>query len=181
MTRSNRLANRLVLALLGLIALAVAAVLALPLAPAWGLDIGIALTAPDTTVPAVLWAVVGAAVIVVLAALAWIVTRGRGRTSAALRTDGVEIDTAAVQSVLRRALGASPDIAAVSASAHRHAGEPVVLVRVQASRGPDLPALTTAVRAALQRLDEVLGTSLPVVVHLTSGMRSTLTPRKTTH
>lgn len=184
MTRTNRFANRIILALIGLVALALAAAVALPFAPALGFtipweDLGIAL--PDATLVPVLWAIAGAALVVVLFAIVWIVTRGRGRTSTALSVEGATIDTSVVQSVLREQLTSAPDVVVVSASAHRRRGGPVVLVQVQARPGPDLAALQAAIRAAIDRLDEVIGTPIPLVVHLTSGVRSSIARPRTTH
>ncbi|MDO8382124.1 MAG: hypothetical protein Q7T17_04015 [Microbacterium sp.] len=184
MTRTNRLANRIILAVIGLIALALAAVVALPFAPMLGFTIpweDLGLAVPDATLPPVVWTVAGAAFVVVLFAITWIVTRGRGRTSTALSIEGATIDASVVQSVLRERLANAPDVVVVSASAHRRRGGPVVLVRVQARPGPDLAALQTAIRGAIDRLDEVIGTRIPLVVHLTSGVRSSIARPRTTH
>lgn len=184
MTRTNRIANRIVLAAIGLVALALAAAVALPFASALGFtvpweDLGFAV--PDATGAPVLWALAGAALLVVLFAIAWIVTRGRGHTSTALSVEGATIDASVVQSILRERLTSAPDVVVVSASAHRRRGGPVVLVRVQARPGPDLAALQKAVRDAIDRLDEVIGARIPLVVHLTSGVRSSIARPRTTH
>lgn len=185
MTRTNRFANRVILALIGLLALGAATAVALPSAARLGftpLDVmsgGIAL--PDVSQPVVLWAMAGGAILVVLFALAWILTRGRGRTSTALSREGATVDASAVQSVLRTRLAGSPDVVAVSVSAHERRGGPVVLVRVQARPGPDLGALRSSVRGAIDHLDRVIGTPVPLVVHLTSGVRSTFASTKSTH
>lgn len=189
MTRTNRFANRLILALIGLLALGAAATVALPYAATLGFtpfgaanpDAPFGITLPDASQPAVLWSIAGAAVVIVLFALVWILTRGRGRTGTALNIEGASVDASAIQSVLRARLADAPDVVVVSASAHRRRGGPVVLVRVQARPGPDLGALRSAVRGAIDRLDEVIGTPLPLVVHLTSGVRSTWASARTTH
>ncbi len=185
MTRTNRLANRVILALVGLLALGAAAVVALPYTESLGITalnltaLGFAL--PDASQPVVLWSIVGAAVVIVMFALGWILTRGRGRTATALSVEGATVDASAVQSVLRTRLAGSPDVVVVSASAHQRRGGPVVLVRVQARPGPDLGALRSAVRDAIDHLDRVLGTPVPLVVHLTGGVRSTWASTRATH
>ena len=184
MTRSNRIANRIILMLIGLVSLGLAAAAALPFAATLGVELpwGQAeLALPDLTQPVVLWSIVGFAAAVLAFAILWIVTRGRGRTGTALRVEGAAIDATAVQAVLRDRLASAPDVVTVSASAHERRGEPVVLVRVQARSAPDLGALRSAVRSAVDRLDEVVGARIPVVVHVTSGVRSTLAGTKTTH
>ena len=185
MTRTNRFANRVILALIGLLALVAAAAVALPYAQSLGIStVGVSswgITLPDASQPVVLWSVAGTALVIVLFALAWILTRGRGRTATALSVAGATVDASAVQSVLRNRLAGSPDVVVVSASAHERRGGPVVLVRVQARPGPDLGALRSAVRDAIDHLDRVLGTPVPLVVHLTSGVRSTWASAKSTH
>lgn len=184
MTRTNRLANRVILALIGLVALGLGALVALPFASGLGIAVpweSLGVTLPDATQPLVLWSIAGACLVVVLFAIAWILTRGRGRTSTALSLDGATIDASVVQSVLRERLANAPDVVVVSASAHERRRGPVVLVRVQARPGPDLGALQTAVRGAIGRLDEVIGARIPLVVHLTSGVRSTFARSTTTH
>lgn len=185
MTRTNRFVNRVILALVGVLALAAGAALALPYAAtlgftpvdpsSWGI------TVPDASQPVVLWSIAGGAVVIVAFALVWILTRGRGRTSTALSIAGATVDASAIQSVLRTRLAGSPDVVVVSASAHERRGGPVVLVRVQARPGPDLGALRSAVRDAIDNLDRVIGTPIPLVVHLTSGVRSTWASAKSTH
>lgn len=185
MTRTNRLANRVILALIGLFAVGAAAAMALPYAATRGLptrDISsLGITLPDASEPTVLWGIAGIAVLIVLFALAWILTRGRGRTSTALSVEGATVDASAIQSVLRTRLAGSPDVVVVSASAHERRGGPVVLVRVQARPGPDLGALRASVRDAIDHLDRVIGAPVPLVVHLTSGVRSTWASARSTH
>lgn len=185
MTRTNRLVNRMILALVGLLSLAFAAAVALPYVETLGVSsqviTSLGITLPDVSQPVVLWSIAGGAVVIVLLALTWILTRGRGRTSTALSVEGATVDASAVQSVLRTRLAGSPDVVVVSASAHERRGGPVVLVRVQARPGPDLGALRSAVRDAIDHLDRVIGAPVPLVVHLTSGVRSTWASAKATH
>jgi hypothetical protein len=189
MTRTNRFANRVILAMIGLLVLGAAAALALPYAATLGVtpfgdaeaDAPFGITLPDASRPVVLWTIAGASVLIVAFAVVWILTRGRGRTGTALSIEGATVDASAVQSVLRSSLAGAPDVVVVSVSAHRRRGGPVVLVRVQVRPGPDLRALRSAVHDAIDRLDQVIGIPLPLVVHLTSGVRSTWASARTTH
>lgn len=177
MTRSNRSLNRFLLLVTGLAALALAAALALPWTP-WRSAVRYPYLTGDATA---LWLVAAAAVVVVVLCAAWIASRGRGRTRAALETGDTEIDAAVVASLLRARLGANPDVAAVSASAYRRRRARIVLVQVQTRPAPDLGLLTDDVHAAVAGLHRDLGAAVPVVVHLTSGLRGALSAPRVAH
>jgi hypothetical protein len=183
MTRSNRMLNRVILLLLGLIALVVAAALAVPLLPPGSvpqviLDVTRPATllrlAPATTLE---WIAAAIAAIAIVLAIAWIVTRGRGRPRTAIDGD-LGVDTRVVDELLKDALADEPDVVAGGATGYLVRGRPVLRVHVEARRGADLRRLTDAVHAAVTDLDTALGTEaadrLPVVVHVTSGLRASL-------
>jgi hypothetical protein len=182
MTRSNRTLNRVLLAVVGLLALALAALAVWPIAaPLLHDAAGVSLPATPASAlddrsltPAVLWSVAGGTVAVLVLCLAWVLTRGRGRTTTAVRAGALEIDVHVVEQLLRQALGSEPEIVAVAASAHRVRRVTAVRLRVDARRGADLRRVVDAVDLAVERLDARLGAELPLLVHVTSGLRASL-------
>lgn len=177
MTRSNRVLNRILLLILGLLALAGAATLALPLLPRT-LN-GIRMPQLTLGAPTVLGEqlTVVIAVVVIALALTWILTRGRGRTGSALGgegTDAVTIDVRVVEQLLRNALDGEPDLLATSVTGFRVRGRSVLRVRLSARRGTELRRLTDAARRAVDELDAAVGVELPILVHITSGLRASI-------
>jgi hypothetical protein len=177
MTRSNRPLNRLLLLVLGVVALAAAAALALPLLP--GTLAGVRM--PQLTLGrpgqlALQLMVVGCVVVIALA-IAWIVTRGRGRTVSAIggeRADGVTVDVRVVEQLLRDALDGDPDLLGTSVTGFRVRGRSVLRVRLSARRGAELRRLLDALGRAVADLDVALGVELPILVHVTSGLRASI-------
>lgn len=176
MTRTNRLLNRVVLALLGLTAAAAAVLLALPALAETGLpiaaDVARATRFDGTLTQTQLIVGIAGAVVLIGLALAVLLTRGRGRTATAYRGDSVEFDVRVVREVLAAALAGEPDAVSVSASAYRVRRTTALRVRVDTRPGADLERLRTTLDGAIARLDETLGTPLPMLVHLTSGFRA---------
>lgn len=181
MTKSNRLLNRLILLLLGLVLLASATALAIPfLAPqatAWRVD-DLAGPLGDATV---LWIAAAVATVLVVLSATWMFTRGRGRTPAAVETDDVRIDTGAVRDVLRHRLAGVTDIVDLDAASYLVRRERIVEVRVQVRRRADLARVMTEARRAVDEVDRMLGTQLPFLVHLTTGFKSAVTGARTAH
>ncbi len=177
MTRSNRVLNRALLALAGLVLVAAGGWMLAPRAvDALGLRLVLpGYPRPDATA---LWA--AAAVFVVVAALAigWAVTRGRGRTSRLIVAPGeggtVTIDARVASDLLGEALGADPDVVSVGATTFVVRGGSVLSVRVTARRGADLKRIVDSVGAAVGPLDELLERRIPVLLHVASGVRATL-------
>lgn len=174
MTRSNRMLNRVILLVLGLIALGAAGALALPLLTESVVSFRLPAIRPTATLDGIIAA---AAVVVIVLSVAWIVTRGRGRTRVAL--DGeLSVDARVADELIREELSHEPDVISASAGAFRVRGAAVLRVRVEARRSADLRRLTDAVRSAVDQLDLALGTPpdarLPVVVHVSSGFRASL-------
>jgi len=177
MTRSNRVVNRGILLVLGLVALAAAAALSLPLLPdtVFGLRMPrLALAAPGQLA---LQVTVGCCVAVIALAIAWIVTRGRGRTVSAVggdRADGVTVDVRVVEQLLRDALDGDPDLLGTSVTGFRMRTRSVLRVRLSVRRGAELRRLLDALGRAVADLDLALGVELPILVHVTSGLRASL-------
>jgi hypothetical protein len=184
MTRSNRTLNRVLLALTGLLALAVGLALVAPaLAGVAALrdpvtavreavrGAGVALAEPSTAALAG-----GAGLLVAVLAIVWIATRGRGGTAIAdADADAdVEITIGAVRDVLAAGLRPVPAVIAVRADAHRLRGRTVVTVTLSTRRRADLTQILARTREALVALDRAMGVNLPVVVRIRSGWRSTL-------
>lgn len=177
MTRSNRGLNRFILALVGLVLIAVAAWVANRAYPVIDLP---AVPVPDRTV---LWIISAAALALVLLSLAWIVTRGRGRTSAVLTaTDDsgtVSIDARVAADLIAQDLEALADVVSVSSTAFRSTGRKrsgvALELRVVARRHADLRHLVDTVTRSVESFDEALETRIPVLLHVATGVRASFT------
>ncbi|MFC7431648.1 MULTISPECIES: hypothetical protein [unclassified Agrococcus] len=193
MTTSNRGWNRIVLVLLGIVWLAgggilvarqiwpdqvVAAWEAAPQAVADGwaaltAQLGLSLGALD---PAALWGVV----LVATAALAlvWAVvhaaTRGKGRTSDAVQQDDVVVEAGAVEDVYRDALGSHPDVLHVKVTAWRHRGANAWRASVDVRDHARLDEVADRAAHAATATRERIGIDAPIVVHLTSSIRASV-------
>lgn len=188
MTSTNRFINRLLLLIVGVAALLAAALLAAPLIPALEAPLRAALDSPLaqqwTTALATVqtgapWVILGAMVVLIVLCVAWIATRGRGRIADAFSADGLAIDDTVVAGALRRHLADDPDVLAVAAQAFRRTGG-AVLVRVETRSRADLPALLDDLRAAVASADLTIGTAVPLVIHLTTGVRTLASGSRTT-
>jgi hypothetical protein len=180
MTRSNRILNRVILFVLGIVAFVAAVVAGAGVLPVVRDQLDRWITLPrtlplDTTT---LWAVaVGCAVVLVLAVL-WIGTRGRGGTSIAVREehegDQVTVNVGLVRDVVEHELEGVHDIVGTRVDLYRVRSERAARIRVAVRRGGDAVTVLGAVDRALGTLDRVLGREVPAVVHLTGGTRSAL-------
>lgn len=178
----RRTANRLVLAALGIAGLGVAAIALWPVVAAtFG---GAALPVADTVaeavaasglgVVAVAWILAVVAALVVLLAVLWAVGPRRGRTRSAVDADGIVVDTAVVEGIVRSSLATASDVLAVHATTYARRGRRWLRLKVQLRPRADLADAAGRVRAALTDLDGALGVPLPAVVHLTTGVRTAL-------
>ncbi|MBK4348209.1 hypothetical protein [Lacisediminihabitans changchengi] len=169
MTRSNRILNRVILAVLGLVLIAAAAYVA------GGSGLGL----PNIPKPSVgvLWAIVGGAVVVIVLSLIWILSRGRGRIRHLIEAESadgsVTIDALLVADLVGDALADQPDVVAVSSTGFRMRRRSVLSLRVTARRGADLARVIRAVDTAVEQLDGVLEQQLPVLLHVTGAVRAT--------
>ncbi|WP_066521358.1 hypothetical protein [Curtobacterium ammoniigenes] len=180
MTQSNRTMNRLILILLGLIAIAAGLLLGSGSVPAARAALKRTVSLPThlTIAAATDWTIaVGAGVIVILS-LIWIVTRGRGGTSIAARRafgrDAVTINIALIRAVIDDALRGAPDIVSTGVDAYRVRRQRVLRMRVAVRRGGNAVAALEMVDEALSELDRTLGQQVPVLVHLTRSTTSAL-------
>lgn len=177
MTRSNRILNRVLLALVGLALVGAGIWIAGRTAEVRD---AIGWSSPDIPAPAAIvgWATVGALALVAVLALAWALTRGRGSIDDLHDEAGVRISHDVAGDVLRDELAGQPDLASLSTRAYRMRGRRTLLVRVATVAGADLPRLLTAVRGAVAELDRQLERPVPVALHLTPGSRVTARVRR---
>ncbi|GMA29534.1 hypothetical protein [Arenivirga flava] len=183
MTTSNRALNRILLILLGLIALAGAALLLRPeidqlLEPAGLVTPTLGLT--EAPAPWLQGGIIALAALAVIIALAWTTTRGRGADGTAIERDGISIDANLVEGMLRRQLDDATEIAHVRLRAFRPKDR-VLLAEIQVTRGADLADIHHRVQDAVATTDQQLGTPLPLVAHITTGLRSRLAHERRTH
>ncbi|QCR18122.1 hypothetical protein [Agrococcus sp. SGAir0287] len=193
MTTTNRGWNRIVLVLLGIVWLAGGAVLvarqiwadqtvaaweAAPQAVADGWDalaaqFGLSVGSLD---PAALWGVVliAAAAIVLVWAIVHAATRGKGRTSDAVDQDDVVVEAGAVEDMYRRALGTHPDVLGVKVTAWRHRGANAWRASVDVRDHARLDEVADRATQAAHETRERIGIDAPVVVHLASSIRASV-------
>lgn len=187
MTRSNRVLNRLILILLGLLAVGAAVLLALPAVAATEFGKGLPLLTQVFDAsrvagaedggglgPVILSIVVAAAAVVIILSLVWILTRGRGRSASAYEHDSVSVDVKVVDQLMTDALRPVSDIVSVSTSGHRVRGTSVLRARVNVRPGADLQRVRAAIDSSVEHLDTTLGASVPMLVHITTGLRASL-------
>jgi len=193
MTTTNRGWNRIVLVLLGIVWLAgggvlvarqiwpdqtVAAWEAAPQAVADGWDalaaqLGLSVGSLD---PAAVWGVVliAAAAIVLVWAIVHAATRGKGRTSDAVDQDDVVVEAGAVEDMYRRALGTHPDVLHVKVTAWQHRGANAWRASVDVRDHARLDEVADRAAQAATTTRERIGIDAPVVVHLTSSIRASV-------
>ena len=176
MTSTNRIANRIIIALAGLLLMAGGAWVVLRAYPA----IAPGLALPDAGLPdaTFLWWTAGIAALLVVASIAWIVTRGRGRAGilAESRDDAgvTTVDARVVSDLVADALASQLDVVGVHATAFRVKRRLALELRVDARTGADLPRLIDALGVVIDDLDVVLETNTPVLLHVASGVRASL-------
>jgi hypothetical protein len=181
MTRSNRVLNRIVLFVLGIVAVVAGIIAGAGVLPV----VRDRLRALGVTVPgrlvldaSTLWIVAGACAVVLVLAVLWIVTRGRGGTSIAVReqhdADQVTVNVGLVRDVVEHELDGMADILSTRVDLYRVRASRAARIRVAVRRGGDAVGVLAAVDAALSTLDRTLGRTVPAVVHLTGGTRSAL-------
>jgi hypothetical protein len=180
MTRSNRTLNRIILFFLGLVAIVAGLVVGAGVLPAVRDALKSTVTLPRRVqVPSEsLWIVAVVCAVVIVLALLWIATRGRGGTSIAAREtngdDQVTVNVALVRDVVDHELAGVRDVVGNRVDTYRVRGSRAARIRVAVRRGGDAVAALEAVDRALEQLDHTLGREIPVLVHLTGGTRSAL-------
>lgn len=131
-----------------------------------------------------------AAVVVILLMVWWVAQQGKGRGDlvAATGPDGgagpggeflpeevpgsVSIAAAAVDQAVRGALAARKDVLGSSVVAVDFEGRTALRIRLVARQGADPAAIVEAVGGLVGRLGRVVGVSVPVLLHITSGART---------
>lgn len=181
MTNSNRGINRILLALVGIALLAVAAWVILPsVIPSTSIGVVEIGALPDEAVftTTLLWIIAAIAAVLIVLCVAFILTRGRGRIGQLVDDRGdagaVAIDARVVADLVSHALSHDLDVVSVHATAYRVRRAPALALRVTARRGADLPRLLDSVSTVVDQLDHVLERKIPVLLHVTSGVRASL-------
>jgi hypothetical protein len=180
MTRSNRTLNRIILIVLGLVAVVVGLAVGAGVLPAVRDAIVPYLELPRSLdVPASsLWIVAGACALVIVLALVWVFTRGGGGTSVAVRErsgdDAVTVNVALVRDVLDHELAGVRDVIGSRVDTYLVRRQRAARIRVAVRRGGDAVTVLAAVDHAVAVLDRTLGRQVPVLVHLTGGTRAGL-------
>jgi hypothetical protein len=131
-----------------------------------------------------------AAVVVVLLMIWWVAQQGKGRRDLVASTgpDGgagpggefvpgeapgrISIAAAAVEQAMRAALAPRKDVLGTSVVAVEFEGRTALKVRLVARQGADPAAIAADAERLVCRLEAVVGISVPVLVHITSGARS---------
>jgi hypothetical protein len=180
MTKSNRTLNRIILFVLGLVAIVVGLVIGAGVLPAVRDAIGPYVDIPRSLdVPASsLWIVAGVCLVVIVLALVWATTRGGGGTSVAVRErtgdDAVTVNVALVRDVVEHELAGVRDVVGSRVDTYLVRRQRAARIRVAVRRGGDAVTVLDAVDRAVSVLDRTLGRQVPVLVHLTGGTRSAL-------
>nr|WP_017203710.1 hypothetical protein [Microbacterium barkeri] len=108
---------------------------------------------------------VGTALLLTVLLLVFLGTRGRGRTREVLEVDGVggrtAVDRSVADAVLAEPLSRRPD---VETSRVRRA--PAIELAVTVRPGAPLGAVVAAAQAAVREWDQLLGSRVPILLHL---------------
>lgn len=187
MNATNRFTNRLLLAVTGIVLLAVAAVIALlTLRPNWAATLidavesfattlwtelgqGVIPFGDERSVPLlpVIAGVLGLLLLVVM--IAFLATRGGGRVSNVVRELGGaganRVDASVVDGTLGESLRQRSDLLGVQTQLYRVATHPSVRLTLTARRGADLAEVLHGTDRAIAEWDALLGRKVPIIVH----------------
>ncbi|MCQ9162644.1 MULTISPECIES: hypothetical protein [unclassified Arthrobacter] len=200
MNGTPRAVNRVVLAIAGLVLLALGAALAaLAVVPAagrlwqdWaGPQMGrlSGLAARTRLAPgggSWIWLVVAACLLVlVIFMVSWVANQGKGRTNVLFQRQGTAADdgaagkvvlsTAVAEQSLKAALLERGDLLGVSVTSYAFRGQPAVRVRVLPRQGVAPHEVAADIASLVDALDALLGVQVPVLVSLGSGTRARFT------
>jgi len=195
MSATNRTLNRLLLGLFGVLLLAAGALTAASgaypgVASGWTATgetlrknlsaalAGARISGTDTS----WWTIAALALAVVLMILlvAWIASQGGGRTNrAGQRNDPQQPGTTTVEvplvsALVRDAVGADDRILSAAVTGWKIKGTDGLKIALQARKGVSPKDLTTAGEDLVRGLDNLLGVQGPVLIRISSGLRSTL-------
>jgi len=180
MTSTNRGLNRVLLFLIGLVAVIVGVVIGAGVLTPVRDAVQQYVTLPDRVqVPdPSLWIIAGACAVVIVLAVIVIVTRGGGGTSVAVRErsgdDQVTVNVALVRDVIDHELADVRDVVAAKVDTYLVRKQRAARIKVHVRRGGDAVTVLDAVDHAVTTLDHTLGRQVPVLVHLTGGTRTAL-------
>jgi len=180
MTTTNRTFNRVLLFLIGLISIIAGVTIgAGVLTPVRDAVQQVVTLPTQVSVPdQALWAIAGVCAVVIVLALIVVCTRGGGGTSVAVREhsgdDQVTVNVALVRDVIEHELTGVRDIVSTKVDTYLVKKTRAARIRVHVRRGGDAVTVLDAVDHALATLDHTLGRTVPVLVHLTGGTRTTL-------
>ncbi|WP_349865061.1 hypothetical protein [Leifsonia sp. WHRI 6310E] len=191
MNNTNRALNRALLAVVGLLSLAIAAslvwLLVIPgVGALWRTWSTAALAWTDDVFGRPLWTgttlslaaviALAVAVVVIVLLLAFALRQGGGSTATVVRARGedgeIEIDTAVPAKLLVERLRGVPGVAGVAVSAYRVRRKPALKVTVDCRRGASPRTIVDAIDDAVLRLGDALGTQPTVFAQLTGGFRA---------
>lgn len=121
-------------------------------------------------IPGAALILLGTAAVLLVLLIAFIVTRGGGRTATVLRVDSghgrTMVDGNVAQAVLAGRLQDRPDVLSAHTSAYRVKRAPAIKLTVTMRQGAHLPRVVRAVAAVVADWDALAGTRIPVVLHL---------------
>ena len=189
MNSTNRAANRLFLAVVGLILLAVGALLvalgAVPQVMSTWKDVASQLTrsAPswvsDPSVGKASLAVAGlvvVALVLTVLLLVFIARQGRGRSAAALQHDGengaTRIDVSVARTLLEQHLADRDELLSTRISAYEVQGTPMLKVSVRCRRGVTPTDVSRLIGRAVTTMEEIIGADVPTFVQISGGLRA---------
>ncbi|QSB23180.1 FtsX-like permease family protein [Curtobacterium sp. 24E2] len=187
MTKSNRTMNRIILFVLGLVAVVVGLTIGAGVLPAVQDAIKPYVDLPSNldVSASSLWIVAAACAVVIVLALVWAFSRGRGGTSVAVRErsgeDAVTVNVALVRDVVEHELAGVRDVVGSRVDTYLVRKQRAARIRVAVRRGGDAVSVLDAVDRAVAVLDRTLGRQVPVLVHLTGGTRSALAKSTRVH
>ncbi|MGG5172257.1 hypothetical protein ACQR35_08780 [Pseudarthrobacter sp. J1738] len=197
MNETPRVTNRVLLAIIGLLLLAVGATgIALAVSPqfvnwwtatagSWkqSLDDGVERTLIPGSSGSWIWAVVAVIlVVVIILAGSWLAQQGKGRGDELLldedggETPGdVRIGGGVAEQAMRAALAERTDLVGASVTTYRIKGTPALKVRLSPRQGVAPQRLAAEVSQLATALDAVVGHKTPVLIHIGSGTRARFT------
>lgn len=188
MNATNRVVNRMVLLVIGLLLAAVGAAVVLlawsppwshpvravaddavaPLRPLWDVTVTLPLLGID--MPAGALYAAGAALLLIALLTVFLCTRGGGRRRTVLDLGGphgrTRVDREVARAVLADAIAARPDVLSARLDAYTVKRDPAIDLVVRMRRGADPSRVIAAVERVVEEWDALAGRRLPVLVHL---------------
>lgn len=194
MNSTPTLLNRILVAVLGLMLLAVGALLmllaAVPAVASWwhswsaGVWSGVNQAFNATRFPgrteSWLWILVALALVVLIGLMvAWVAQQGKGRTNLlAMEYDpgdvpgDVRIGGGVAEQALKQALANRPDLAGATITTYDVKGTPALKVRLLPRQGVAPHLLADEVYGLVSALETVVGKNIPVLIHIGAGART---------